>query len=160
LTAIYATNPAAWQAIRTTANAAPVHAGLAKRPEGLTGSPEHTSSTHGKLSSAQANSPQAKKLVKAATEFESMLISSWWSAMKEGGLPGGEDDSDPGKETLDQLGMQAMSAAVAKGGGFGIGAMLVHSLLFNVGDVGKVKSTGEAPAPSTPTEVSAGGSAG
>ncbi|MGA8220399.1 MAG: hypothetical protein WB780_02010 [Candidatus Acidiferrales bacterium] len=80
-------------------------------------------------SSAQPDSPMAKKLRKAATEFESMLLSSWWGAMKQSGLPGGEDDSDPGKDTLDQMGMQAMSAAVAKGGGLGIAKMLVHALL-------------------------------
>ena len=63
--------------------------------------------------------------------------------MKQSGLPGGDDDSDPGKETLDQLGMQAMSAAVAKGGGFGIGAMLVHSLLSSTE---QVNTTGKGPA--------------
>jgi Rod binding domain-containing protein len=78
---------------------------------------------------AQPDSPQARKLRMAATEFESMLLSSWWSAMKQSGLPGGEDASDPGKETLDQMGMQAMSAAVANGGGIGIAKMLVHVLL-------------------------------
>jgi hypothetical protein len=51
--------------------------------------------------------------------------------MKESGLPGSEDDSDPGKETLDELGIQAMSTGVAQGGGIGIGAMLVRSLLSN-----------------------------
>jgi Rod binding domain-containing protein len=51
--------------------------------------------------------------------------------MKESGLPGGEDDSDPGKETLDQMGIQAMSTAVAQGGGIGIASLLVRSLLSN-----------------------------
>jgi Rod binding domain-containing protein len=60
-----------------------------------------------------------------------MLLASWWKSMKESGLPGGEEDSDPGKETLDELGIQAMSAAVAQGGGIGIGALLVRSLLSN-----------------------------
>jgi len=91
----------------------------------------------------QAVPPEEKKLRKAATEFEAMLLSSWWSAMKQSGLPGGEDDSDPGKETLDQLGMQAMSAAVAKGGGLGIGNMLVRSLL---GSTGAAKTSGSKPA--------------
>jgi Rod binding domain-containing protein len=89
------------------------------------------------------SSSEEKKLRKAATEFEAMLLSSWWSAMKQSGLPGGEDDSDPGRETLDQLGMQAMSAAVAKGGGIGIGNMLVRSLL---GSGGAGKTNGSKPA--------------
>lgn len=102
-------------------------------------------------SSAQLDSPMAKKLRKAATEFESMLLSSWWSAMKQSGLPGGEDDSDPGKDTLDQMGMQAMSAAVAKGGGLGIAKMLIHALLPSANAIGN-----GAPKPA-PVEVTPGG---
>jgi Rod binding domain-containing protein len=83
--------------------------------------------------SVPATGPAAiAKLRKAAAEFEATLLSSWWSSMKQGGLSSGEDDTDPGKDTLDQLGMQAMSAAVANGrGGLGIGDMLVRSLLSN-----------------------------
>jgi Rod binding domain-containing protein len=81
--------------------------------------------------SVPATGPAAiAKLRKAAAEFEATLLSSWWTSMKEGGLSSGEEDTDPGKDTLDQLGMQAMSAAVANGrGGLGIGDMLVRSLL-------------------------------
>ncbi len=68
------------------------------------------------------------KLRKAAGEFESMLLSKWWSSMRESGL-GGLDETDPGHDTLDQLGMQALSTAVAGAGGIGIGAMLVRDLL-------------------------------
>jgi Rod binding domain-containing protein len=83
--------------------------------------------------SIPASGPAAiAKLRKAAAEFEATLLSSWWTSMKQGGLSSGEDDTDPGKDTLDQLGMQAMSAAVANGrGGLGIGDMLVRSLLRN-----------------------------
>ena len=79
--------------------------------------------------SSHSNSPAEQKIRKAASEFESLLLANWWNTMKQGGLSGGEEDSDPGKDTLDHLGIQAMSAAVAKGGGLGIGAMLVRSLL-------------------------------
>ncbi len=81
---------------------------------------------------AKDNSPAAQKLRKAASEFESLLLANWWSTMKQSGLSRGEEDSDPGKDTLDHLGIQAMCAAVANGGGFGIGAMLVRSLLPHV----------------------------
>jgi Rod binding domain-containing protein len=40
-----------------------------------------------------------------------------------------DDSTDPGKSTLDQLGMQAISSAISSGKGFGIGDMLVRSLL-------------------------------
>ncbi len=73
---------------------------------------------------------EIKKVKKAASEFESMLISNWWNTMKHSGLDGGEDDSDPGKDTLDQMGIQALSAAIANGkGGLGLGNMLAHSLM-------------------------------
>jgi Rod binding domain-containing protein len=90
---------------------------------------------------AQATSPHAaalghrqalelKKLKKAASEFESMLISSWWNTMKQSGLPGTDDDTDPGKGTLDQMGINALSSAIANGkGGLGLGNMLVHSMM-------------------------------
>lgn len=78
-----------------------------------------------------ASGPGAvKKLRKAAAEFEAMLLSSWWTTMKQSGLSKDDGETDPGKDTLDQLGMQAMSAAVSTGrGGLGIGDMLVRSLL-------------------------------
>ena len=76
-------------------------------------------------------SPQELKLRKAAAEFEGILLSKWWSAMKESTLGGG-DESDPAHDTIDQLGIQSMSQAVASAGGFGIGAMLVNSLLSHV----------------------------
>jgi len=78
-----------------------------------------------------ADPRDVQKLKKAATEFESILLANWWSAMKQSGLPGSEEDTDPGKDTLDQLGIQAMCTAVANKGGLGISAMLVRSLLSN-----------------------------
>ncbi|MFZ0085495.1 MAG: hypothetical protein WA211_15270 [Candidatus Acidiferrales bacterium] len=97
--------------------------------------------------SVPATGPAAiAKLRKAAAEFEATLLSSWWSSMKQGGLSSGEEDTDPGKDTLDQLGMQAMSAAVANGrGGLGIGDMLVRSLLANHPEIaGDAPAKGEA----------------
>jgi Rod binding domain-containing protein len=93
------------------------------------------------LAMAQARHPgmtrtealQVKKLKKAASEFESMLISNWWNTMKQSGLPGTDDDTDPGKDTFDQMGIQALSAAIANGkGGLGLGNMLVHSMMMHV----------------------------
>jgi len=78
-----------------------------------------------------AHGPAAvAKLRKAAAEFEAQLLSSWWTTMKNSGMSADDKDSDPGKDTLDQMGIQAMSSAVANGrGGLGIGDMLVRSLL-------------------------------
>jgi Rod binding domain-containing protein len=89
-----------------------------------------TAATSG-AASALGDSPDVKKLKKAASDFEAMLLAKWWSSMKESGFGGDDDQSDPGHDTLDSMGIQAMSTAVASRGGLGIGAMLVRSLLSN-----------------------------
>jgi Rod binding domain-containing protein len=81
----------------------------------------------------QKQSINEQKLRKAATEFESMLLSKWWSAMRDSGLSG-SDETDPGHDTLDQLGMQALSTAIAGSGGIGLGAIMVRDLLSNSQD--------------------------
>jgi len=70
-----------------------------------------------------------RKIRKAASEFEALLISNWWRTMKESALSDGEDDNDPAKDTMDSLGIQTVSQAVADKGGFGIANLLVNSLL-------------------------------
>ncbi len=101
-----------------------LHAGAAKQPE----------------------TAEVKKLRKAAAEFEASLISSWWSAMKDSGLSG-DEDTDPGKGTLDQLGMQAISAAISSGKGLGIGEMLVRSLVSKHPEIDSGIKTGQSGAP-------------
>ena len=95
------------------------------------------------LSISPTDPPRVQKLKRAATEFEAMLLAKWWSAMKESGLGEQDDSTDPGHDTLDAMGIQAMSSAVASRGGLGIGAMLVRSLLSNAGE-GAAEKT-EAP---------------
>jgi Rod binding domain-containing protein len=81
---------------------------------------------------AALDSPAGQaKLRHAASDFEAMLLSKWWSSMKDSGF-GDSDQTDPGHDTLDQLGMQALSSAVAGAGGIGLGDMLVRGLLSNV----------------------------
>lgn len=105
------------------------------------------------------NSPAQKeqllKIKKAATQFEAMLLQKWWSSMKESGL-GKDDDSDPGEGTLDNMGMQAMSSAVASSGGVGIAAMLVRSLQgeLAVENASKSSATGASQQPAQPTNIS------
>jgi Rod binding domain-containing protein len=83
---------------------------------------------------------QLRKLKKAATQFEAMLLEKWWSSMKQSGL-GQDDDGDPGKGTLDTMGMQAMSTAIASAGGIGIAAMLVRSLQGEIASEAASKAT-------------------
>ena len=99
------------------------------------------------VAAPQADPPQVAKLKKAASEFESMLLAKWWSSMKESTLGADDDSSDPGHDTLDQMGIQAMSSAVASRGGLGIASMLVHSLLSNTRANASNESGGTGPKP-------------
>jgi Rod binding domain-containing protein len=83
------------------------------------------------LAISASDPPEVQKLKRAAAEFEGMLLAKWWSSMKDSGLGAADDSTDAGHDTLDAMGIQAMSGAVASRGGLGIGAMLVRSLLSN-----------------------------
>jgi Rod binding domain-containing protein len=101
----------------------------------------------GMATDVQRNELAERKIRKAASDFEALLLSKWWSAMKQSGLPGTDDETDPGHDTLDALGMQAMSAAVTSGRGIGLGSILVHYLLSNVhGADSKTAETAAQPA--------------
>jgi len=62
--------------------------------------------------SSALESPAGKKLRLAAGEFESMLLSDLWKSMKS--TFASDDSDDPAHETLDDMGIQAMSSAVGK----------------------------------------------
>lgn len=83
----------------------------------------------GPVDQASTNSAQRARLEKAAQDFESILLNSLWSSMKEGSL-GSDDDTqeDPTGGSLSQFGMQMASGAIAKAGGFGIGKMILDKL--------------------------------
>jgi Rod binding domain-containing protein len=89
-----------------------------------------SSAPTGADSAQQLTPARLFKLHKAATEFESMLLANWWKSMKESGFAA-DDSTDPGHDTLDQLGIQALSSAVASAGGLGIASMLVRGVLSN-----------------------------
>ena len=75
-----------------------------------------------------SNKAGMAKLQKAAQDFEGVLINSLWGSMKDGSLGSDDDLSDPSSSSLEQLGMQIVSGALAKAGGLGIGKMIVHAL--------------------------------
>jgi len=79
-------------------------------------------------SSELLNSPADKKLRKAATQFESMLLSNLWKSMKSSFTDSDDDSDDPAHDTIDQMGMDAMTGAVAKAGGMGIAKMILKHL--------------------------------
>jgi len=71
---------------------------------------------------------EQQKLKKAAGDFESILLSSMWKSMKKSFGDSNEGDSDPASGTIDDLGVEAMSDAVGKVGGLGIGNMIIKQL--------------------------------
>ena len=84
--------------------------------------------------SAILNPPASHKLHQAAAEFESILLASLWKSMKGSFASPDEESSDPAHETLDDLGVQSMCAAVGKAGGLGLGRLILKHLEPQVSD--------------------------
>jgi len=78
--------------------------------------------------SANRSSAEIAKLKNAAAEFESMLLSSFWKSMKDSFTGTADDSSDPAKDSLDDWGIQAMSQAVGRAGGLGLGKLILKKL--------------------------------
>jgi len=80
------------------------------------------------LGSQTAETPEHRKLRKAAQEFEGLLISELWrqTASDISSLPGGTSSAEG--ETMNSLAIQTMSMALAQHGGLGIAQMLIHQL--------------------------------
>ncbi|HUI76028.1 MAG TPA: rod-binding protein [Candidatus Acidoferrum sp.] len=68
------------------------------------------------------------KLQKAAAEFEGQLLSALWKSMKTSFGDADGDSDDPAGQTLQDYGIDAMSQAVGKAGGLGIGRLIVKQL--------------------------------
>ncbi len=73
---------------------------------------------------AAAPSP---KLVKAAHEFEAILLQSWMEKMNKSFL-GTEESQDPAHDTVSSLGTQAIATALSARGGIGIANMILRQL--------------------------------
>ena len=69
-----------------------------------------------------------QKLHRATQEFEAMLIANFWKSMTESFSSGDEDSLDPGHSSWQDMGVQAMSEALSKAGGFGLGKMILKHL--------------------------------
>jgi len=75
------------------------------------------------------------KLRKAAADFESILLSTFWKSMKESfSSDDDEDSTDPAHDTLEDMGMQAMSSAVGKASGLGLGKLILKHIAPELGD--------------------------
>jgi Rod binding domain-containing protein len=77
-----------------------------------------------------------------------MLLSNLWKSMKSSFASSDDESTDPAHEVLDDMGIQAMSSAVGKTGGLGIGKlilkhlepMLAHSTNANGPQLGKASA--------------------
>jgi Rod binding domain-containing protein len=77
---------------------------------------------------SQPETSAHKKLRKAAQEFEGILIAQLLGEFNMGFSTLGGGTPMAGSDTLNSLAIQTLSGAMARRGGFGIGAMLVHQL--------------------------------
>ena len=87
----------------------------------------HASATQGSSQTAAGNSPDERKLHKAAGDFESILLATLWKGMKEG-LGDDQSSSDPAHGTLEDWGIEIMASAVGRAGGLGIGKLILEHL--------------------------------
>ncbi len=81
----------------------------------------HLQSTEG---TGAAPSP---KLVKAAHEFEAILLQSWMEKMNQS-FVGESGSQDPAHDTVSSLGTEAIAQALAARGGIGIAKMILRQL--------------------------------
>ena len=79
------------------------------------------------------NSPDERKLRKAAGDFESILLASMWKSMKQSFGNDDEFGTDPAHGTLDDWGIEVMSSAVGRAGGLGIGKLILKHLESHTG---------------------------
>jgi Rod binding domain-containing protein len=82
---------------------------------------------HGNPSATSENA----KIEKSATDFESILLSSWLQQAEQsfGSVPGGDDeDTDSGKDQYMGIAMQSLGTSMTASGGIGIAKMISKSL--------------------------------
>jgi Rod binding domain-containing protein len=91
-----------------------------------------TSATHASPVSQNMTPAQISKLRKAAADFESILLSTFWKSMKDSFASDDDDSLDPAHDTLEDMGMQAMSSAVGKAGGLGLGKLILKHIAPDV----------------------------
>jgi len=81
---------------------------------------------------AADSSAPSPRLVKAAHEFEAILLQSWMEKMNQSFV--GESGSlDPGHDTMSSLGTQAIAQALSARGGIGIASMILRQIERHVG---------------------------
>ncbi len=99
------------------------------------------------------DTPAGRKLRKAAGEFEAMLLSNLWKSMKSTFASPDDQSGDPAHETLDDMGIQAMSSAVGKAGGLGLGKLIIKHLEPMIAHSPKGNSATTGKASASPADI-------
>lgn len=89
-----------------------------------------------------AGAAPSHKLVKAAQDFEAILLSSWLEKLQKS-FAGTDDGSDPAHDTLASLGTQAIAAALAARGGIGVAKLILQHFAKTTDNVGGSESRPE-----------------
>lgn len=75
-----------------------------------------------------AESPELRKLRRAAQDFEAMLLASWWQAMQGSWENPDEEGAAADTQTLQGVAMQGLASAEAASGGVGLAELIVRKL--------------------------------
>jgi len=108
-------------------------------PVSLTAGPSSSSST--------PDAAYVRKVVKAARDFEAVLLTSLFGSLEKTFTAIGAKNTDPGSNDYQYMGAQALGSSLAASGGIGIAGMIVHNLLKSGG-------TGAEGPVASPTKVS------
>jgi Rod binding domain-containing protein len=71
---------------------------------------------------------EPEKAGQAAQEFEALLLASWLEEVQQGISALNHEEQEPGKNTTQAIGMQAIASGVAARGGLGLAKMLLKHL--------------------------------
>src|ERR1700690_2050996 len=80
-------------------------------------------------SSSAPNATYTRKVVKAAQDFEAVLLTSLFGSLEKTFTSIGAKSSDPGSNDYQYMGAQALGSSLAASGGIGIARMIVRNLL-------------------------------
>ena len=84
------------------------------------------------VASSSSSSPDAlyaRKVIKAARDFEAVLLTSLFGSLEKTFTAIGAKSTDPGSNNYQYMGAQALGSGLAASGGIGIATMIVRNLL-------------------------------
>jgi Rod binding domain-containing protein len=102
-------------------------------PVSLTAASSSSSSSSSLSLSSVPDAAYARKVVKAARDFEAVLLTSLFGSLEKTFTAIGAKSTDPGANDYQYMGAQALGSSLAASGGIGIASMIVHNLLKSGG---------------------------